>query len=152
MNTQIDFERIRNLAEEYYRNGDFYCSESIVKTIKDEFQLPISDDVIAAASGFPVGMGGAGCTCGAVAGGIMALGLFFGRTEAKDGKVNHIMALTKELHNEFKNTHRSLCCRVLTKDMELGSQEHMEQCISFTGEVAEKVARMIIRELDKKTA
>jgi C_GCAxxG_C_C family probable redox protein len=152
MNTQIDFERIRNLAEEYYRSGDFYCSESIVKTIKDEFQLPISDDVIAAASGFPVGMGGAGCTCGAVAGGIMALGLFFGRTEAKDGKVNHTMALTKELHNEFKNTHRSLCCRVLTKDMELGSQKHMEQCISFTGEVAEKVARMIIRELDKKTA
>lgn len=152
MNTQIDFERIRNLAEEYYRSGDFYCSESIVKTIKDEFQLPISDDVIAAASGFPVGMGGAGCTCGAVTGGIMALGLFFGRTEAKDGKVNHTMALTKELHNEFKNTHRSLCCRVLTKDMELGSSKHMEQCISFTGEVAEKVARMIIRELDKKTA
>jgi hypothetical protein len=33
--------------------------------------------------------------------------------------------------------------------MKLGSLEHMEQCISFTGEVAEKVARMIVRELDK---
>jgi C_GCAxxG_C_C family probable redox protein len=54
------------LAEEYYRSGDFYCSEAIVKTIKDEFQLPIPDAIIAAASGFPVGMGGSGCTCGAV--------------------------------------------------------------------------------------
>jgi C_GCAxxG_C_C family probable redox protein len=137
------------LAEEYYRSGDFYCSEAIVKTIKDEFQLPIPDAIIAAASGFPVGMGGSGCTCGAVAGGIISLGLFFGRTQPKDEKVNHTMALANELHNGFKKSHKSLCCRVLTKDMKLGSLEHMEQCISFTGEVAEKVARMIVRELDK---
>ncbi len=30
----------------------------------------------------------------------------------------------------------------------MGSREHMEQCISFTGEVAEKAAEIIIRELD----
>jgi hypothetical protein len=33
--------------------------------------------------------------------------------------------------------------------MELGSPEHMDQCISFTGEVAEETARIIVRELDK---
>jgi len=145
---QIDVEKIRKVAEEYYRNGDFFCSEAIVKTIKDEFQLPISDDIIAAASGFPVGMGGSGCTCGAMVGGIMALGLFFGRTEAKDEKVNKTMALANELHDIFRNRHKTLCCRVLTKNMELGSPEHMEQCISFTGEVAAEVAKIIIREMD----
>lgn len=112
--------------------------------------MPISDDIIAAASGFPVGMGGSGCTCGAVAGGIMALGLFFGRTEAKDRKVNKAMALANELHDTFRKRHRALCCRVLTKDMKLGSSEHMEQCISFTGEVAEEVAKMILRELNRE--
>ena len=70
MNTKVDFQKIRNIAESYYRDGDFYCSEAVVKTIKDEFQLPISDEIIAAASGFPVGMGGSGCTCGAISGGI----------------------------------------------------------------------------------
>ena len=148
MTKQVDVEKIRKIAEEYYRSGDFYCSEAIVKTIKDEFQLPISDDIIAAASGFPVGMGGSGCTCGAMVGGIMALGLFFGRTEAKDEKVNKTMALANELHDIFRNRHKSLCCRVLTKGMELGSPEHMEQCISFTGEVAAEAAKIIIRELD----
>lgn len=152
VNTQIDYNGVRKIAGDYYRNGDYFCSEAIVKTIKDEFDLQISDHIIAAASGFPVGMGGSGCTCGAIAGGIIALGLFFGRTEAKDEKVNHMMALANELHNEFQNNHKSLCCRVLTRGMELGSPKHMEQCISFTGEVAEQVARMIIRELDKKTA
>lgn len=150
MNKQIDVKKIRATAEQYYRNGDFYCSEAVVKTIRDEFELPISDDIIAAASGFPVGMGGSGCTCGAVAGGIMALGLFFGRTEAKDRKVNKAMALANELHDTFRKRHRALCCRVLTKDMKLGSSEHMEQCISFTGEVAEEVAKMILRELNRE--
>lgn len=142
----VDIKRVGEIAEEYYRNGDFFCSEAIVKTIKDEFKLPVSDHIISAASGFPIGMGGAGCTCGAVAGGVMALGLVFGRTKAKDEKVNKAMALSKELHDTFRKLHKTLCCRALTKGMELGSDIHMEQCISFTGEVAEKVAKIIVRE------
>lgn len=144
---EIDLERIRKKAEAYYRDGEFYCSEAIVKTIRDEFNMPVPDDVIAMASGFPVGMGGSGCTCGALVGGIMALGLFFGRTEPGDAKVQKAMELAKELHDNFKERHRSTCCRVLTKGMELGSPEHMAQCISFTGEVAEETARIIVREL-----
>lgn len=148
MNNIIDLNKIRTTAENYYRNGDFYCSEAIVKTIKDEFGLPVTDDVIKMASGFPVGMGGSGCTCGAVVGGIMAIGLFFGRTEAKDEKVKKAMALANELHNTFKERHKNLCCRILTKGMVLGSPEHMKQCISFTGEVAEETAKIIARELN----
>jgi C_GCAxxG_C_C family probable redox protein len=148
LNSKISLSKIRTQAENYYRNGDFYCSEAIVKTIKDEFELTVTDDIIKMASGFPVGMGGSGCTCGAVAGGVMAIGMFFGRTEAKDPKVAKTMALANELHNIFKERHKNLCCRILTKGMVLGSQEHMEQCISFTGEVAEEAARIIARELN----
>lgn len=142
----IDVERVRRKAEDYYRNGDFYCSETIVKVIKDEFALPIPDEAVAMASGFPVGMGGSGCTCGAIAGGIMALGMVFGRTEAKDPKVDKAMALARELHDAFKDRHGCLCCRVLTRGMEFGSQEHMNQCIAFTGEVAAETAKIILRE------
>lgn len=148
MNKVIDLHKIKTTAGDYYRNGDFYCSEAIVKTIKDEFDLTISDDIIKIASGFPVGMGGSGCTCGAVVGGIMAIGLFFGRTEPKDEKVNHAMSLSKELHDIFKDRHKCLCCRVLTKDMTLGSEKHMKQCIYFTGEIAEEAAKIIARELN----
>ncbi|MDF1618187.1 C-GCAxxG-C-C family (seleno)protein [Petrocella sp. FN5] len=150
MNTLIDLDTIRTTAENYYRNGDYYCSEAIVKTIKDEFQLPISDDIIAAASGFPVGMGNSGCSCGAVIGGIMTLGLVFGRRDAKDKKVVKTMKLANELHETFRKKHKTLCCRVLTKGMRLGSRKHMDQCISFTGEVAEEVAKIILRESGKK--
>jgi C_GCAxxG_C_C family probable redox protein len=150
MTKYVDLVEIRQTAENYYRNGDFYCSESIVKTIKDAFDIPLPDDVIAMASGFPVGMGHSGCTCGAVVGGIMALGMFFGRTQGKDAKVTKAMAVSHELHDIFKGRHKVLCCRVLTKGMTLGSVEHMSQCISFTGEVAEETAKIIARELKLK--
>ncbi|SCK01904.1 C_GCAxxG_C_C family protein [uncultured Clostridium sp.] len=146
--SDIDINKIRETAESYYRNGDFFCSEAIVKTIKDEFELPISDEIVAAASGFPIGIGGSGCTCGAVSGGVMSLGLVFGRQVAKDPKVRKTMELTKELHEKFRNNHKSLCCRILTKGLDMGSGEHKEQCISFTGEVAEEVAKIIVRELN----
>ena len=146
MRRDVDIARIREKAEQYYRDGDFYCSEAIVKTIKDEFNLPIGEEAVAMASGFPVGMGGSGCTCGAIAGGIMALGMVFGRTQEKDPKVNKAMQVSKELHDVFKDRHNCLCCRILTRGMELGSPEHMTQCITFTGEVAEETAKIILRE------
>lgn len=145
-----DIEEIRNMAADYYRRGDFYCSEAIVKIIRDEFDLSLPDDVVAMASGFPVGIGGAGCTCGALVGGIMALGMLFGRKLPGDPAVSNVMALAKELHDTFKKRHKSTCCRVLTKGMELGSKEHMEQCIFFTGEIAAETATIIIREIKNR--
>lgn len=149
LSESTDLNRIRSIAEEYYRSGDFYCSEAVVKTIKDAFELSVPDAVIAAASGFPVGMGGAGCTCGALAGGVMSLGLVFGRTAPKDARVNKAMKLSRELHNVFKKNHKSTCCRKLTRYMIMGSSRQMEQCIAFTGEMAQEVARIIDRERNK---
>lgn len=143
----INIEEVRRTAEDYYKNGDYYCSESIVKTIRDAFGLPLPDSAIAMASGFPVGIGGSGCMCGAIAGGVMALGMFFGRAKPKDEAVNKCMTLSKELHDRFRERHKCLCCRVLTQGMELGTQEHMKQCVSFTGEVAEETAKIIVSEL-----
>lgn len=145
----MDLEKIKSTAEDYYRSGDFYCSEAVVKTIKDAFELAMPDDVISAASGFPVGMGGAGCTCGALAGGILALGLVFGRTKPRDKQVDQAMKLSRELHDIFKKSHKSTCCRKLTRLMIMGSSRQMEQCIALTGQMAQEVARIIDRERKK---
>jgi C_GCAxxG_C_C family probable redox protein len=146
----IDLDTLTKTAEEFYRRGDYYCSESIVRTIRDAFGLQIDDSIVAGASGFPVGMGGAGCSCGAISGGIIALGMVYGRTKPKDKRVNHAMALSKELHDNFRANHKTLCCRVHTKGLKLGSRKHMKQCVAFTGEVAREVAEIIIRESQGK--
>jgi C_GCAxxG_C_C family probable redox protein len=138
---------IRKEAEELYRNHDFYCSEAIVYTIRHQVDSTMPVEAISMASGFPVGVGGSLCICGAVSGGIMCLGYFFGRTRPKDDNVNKAMALSKELYDTFTGNHKVACCKILTKGMQLGSPVHMEQCISFTGEVAAKTAEIIAREL-----
>lgn len=146
MNLNINLENVRTTAEEYYRNGDFYCSEAVVKSVIDALEIEAPKDVIKMASGFPVGMGGMGCTCGALTGGIMVIGLVYGRTEAKDQSVSHAMELSADLYRIFCQRHKVSCCKVLTKGMEKGSKEHMEQCISFTGEMAYETAKLILEE------
>ena len=146
MGKEIDPLKIRVRAEQYYRSGDFFCSEAIVKAIVEGFHLPVPNLVIAMASGFPLGIGGSGCTCGALTGGVMALGLFFGRTEPNDRKVKKCMKLSKTLHNHFRDRYPVVCCRDLTKGMRMGSSKHMEQCISITGEIAEETARIILNQ------
>ena len=56
--------------------------------------------------------------------------------------------MSKELHDWFKesNGKNALCCRILTKEFDMGRGEHKEQCIRFTGMVARKVAEIVVRE------
>ena len=148
---EINLQAIREEAAAHYSNGEYYCSEAIVSTIRKHFRADMPPEAIAMASGFPVGIGGAKCVCGAVSGGIICIGFFFGRTTPKDDSVNKAMALSHELHEYFISQHKVLCCRTLTKDMVLGSESHMKQCAGYTGEIAEKTAMIIARELGIKT-
>lgn len=145
--SEVSVAKIKKEAEDLFRNG-FFCSEAVVSSIRSNFELDVPEEVIAMASGFPIGIGRSKCLCGAVSGGVMAIGLIFGRTVQKDPQVEQALALSKELHDWFKeaNGKNALCCRILTKEFDMGAGEHKEQCIRFTGLVAGKVAEMIIRE------
>ena len=147
----VSVTKIGKDAEEYFRGG-YFCCEAVMAAVRDNFELDVPKEVIAMASGMAVGAGRSGCLCGAVNGGILALGMFFGRTEQtgpKDPKVAKCMELTHELHSWFKeaNGKNSVCCRVLTKEFDMGKGEHKEQCIYFTGLCAKKVAEIVVREL-----
>ena len=146
---EVSIRKISEDAENLYRGG-FFCSEALISSIRSNFELDIPEEVIAMASGFPIGIGRSKCLCGAVSGGVMALGLFFGRTKKGDSKVEKTLELSKELHDWFKqaNGKNALCCRILTKGFDMASGEHKEQCIRFTGMVAGKVAEIIVRELN----
>ncbi|WP_422148534.1 C-GCAxxG-C-C family protein [Methanoregula sp.] len=146
--TSPDPSRIRKIAEEYYRSGRYYCSEAIVKTINDEFGFGYPDDIVKLASGFSIGMGSAGCACGAVTGGVMALGMVFGREEPGDPSIDRCLAFSRELHAFFISRHGCICCRTLIHGMVLKSPEHLRQCTGLTGEVAEETAKIILRETD----
>ncbi len=135
-------EAARLKAEDLYRSGQFLCSEAVFLVANEFLGKPVPDDMVRLASGFPVGMGLAGCACGAVTGGVMALGLKYGRTQP-GAKTPGMFEASKELHDRFLARRRSTCCRVLIRKFEFGSPEHIQQCITITGEVAADVIELL---------
>ena len=152
--TEASPRAIQRAAEKKFKGG-YYCCEALISAIREEFKLDVPKEVIAMASGMAVGAGKSGCICGAFNGGILALGMFFGRTGQNgptDPKSIKCMELTHELHDWFKkaNGKNAICCRILTKEFNMGQGEHKEQCIYFTGLCAWKVAQIVCRELGIK--
>ena len=147
MNTDINMEQLQKDAVEIFNQG-FACSESLIYAIRKNFDLDMSDDAIAMSSGFPWGLGGGGCICGALAGATMMIGYFFGRTTPGDPKINKCFALTNELHEFFKEYCGATCCRVLTKGKEKNSPERKAQCTDFVAATVKKTAEIILRELE----
>lgn len=142
-------ETARQTAEEMYRTGQFLCSEAVFMVANDYLGHPVSDDMVRLASGFPVGMGFAGCVCGALSGGVMALGLKYGRSQP-GVETPGMFETAKELHDRFKARRHITCCRRLTRKFQLGSPDHMAQCIAITGEVAADVIELLQREAPRE--
>lgn len=148
---EVSLRKVQKDAEDSYRGG-FFCCEAVMDAIRSNFEIDVPKEVIGMASAMSVGVGRSGCMCGALNGGILALGMVFGRTEPlgpKDPDVNKCMSYSNELHNWFKenNKKNAVCCRVLTREFDMGKGEHKEQCIWFTGLCAWKVAEIMCREL-----
>lgn len=76
-------EEAELLAASYYEAG-FHCGESVVKAVNEIAGHPLPPGVFRMASGFCEGISGSRCTCGALAGGVMAVGLLGGRMSSSD--------------------------------------------------------------------
>ena len=123
-------ERVNTAAEGFYRSGKLHCAEAVVKALKDQFRPDLPDDVVRLAAGFGGGSG-AGCICGAVSGGTMAIGLVL-----QDDR-RRVMKLTQELHKWFHAKYGSTCCRVIRA-------HDKGVCPELTGQVAGKIAELLL--------
>ena len=153
MKKEISVKRVRYDAEEVFRIGGFYCSEAIVSSVRKNIDPNMPIALVSAGSGFPIGVGRAKCMCGAISGAVICLGYFFGkdRSAPASAKGKTCAELAYELQESFRKNHKgTLCCHIHVKGMDLASGEHKKQCVSFTGEMAAKVAEIIARELDLK--
>jgi C_GCAxxG_C_C family probable redox protein len=129
-------QEARKTAEDYFRKGEYFCSEAVLTTINNALDQKFPPEIVRMASGFPVGIGKSKCLCGAVSGGVMALGLAYGRTEP-GAPMPDSFPKSAALHDYIIKKYGSTCCSVLTMDFEdFQSQERADHCIQITGEVA----------------
>jgi len=153
MLSEISIKQVKEDAEEIFRMGGFYCSEAIVSSVRKNIDPNMPIELVSTASGFPIGVGRSKCMCGAISGAVISLGYFFGRnypTTPTDPKSLKCLELAYELQESFKKNHKVLCCHVHVKGLDMANGEHKTQCVAFTGEMAQKTAEIIARELKLK--
>ena len=164
----------KDVLEDLYRRAFQYearlgsCPQCVLAALKET--LDVSDDVVFKAS---QGLSGGTAlssegTCGALAGGMLAIGLLVGRTyqEFSEGqKKRLVFKYTKQLYDRFVKEYGSpLCCGVQKKIFGrsyvlLDKEEyeafekagaHVDKCTSVAGNAAKWTAEIILNELQGK--
>lgn len=91
----------------------FNCTQAVLSTYADVFGLD-RETALRLSTGFGVGMGGLGDTCGAVTGAFMVLGLRYGSTEPDDRQATRkTYQQVRKFAKRFKARHKSTLCRDL---------------------------------------
>ncbi|MBU2054840.1 MAG: C-GCAxxG-C-C family protein [Proteobacteria bacterium] len=104
----------------------FNCSQAVLSTYSGEFGLE-RETALRAAAGMGGGMGGLGEVCGAVTGGMMAIGLKHGHTEAKDKETKaKTYGCVRDYAGRFRARNGSILCRDLL-GCDISTPEGLEQ-------------------------
>jgi len=146
---QVNLEAVKKDVVDAFTTGCM-CSESVVTIANKHWDLGMSDDIMAIATGFPYGFGNGGNVCGAVAGATMALGKVFGRVIPGDPSYEKCIALVRELNDEVIAGFGSALCPELLEGYEFKTPERKQHCIEIVVAVIEIFAHIMERECGVK--
>jgi C_GCAxxG_C_C family probable redox protein len=121
-------EKIKEIVYRNYEEG-FHCAESIANTINEIFSGKPELNCNAA-SGFCGGIGG--CkedVCGALSGGIIALGLKHGRRTGKED-ISNLKSMSAELRQLFIQKFKTTVCKDVITNMQ--QMKGFESCKDVT--------------------
>lgn len=143
-------EQVAKRAANLFDTRQLLCAEAILRAVAEVFGGPLTPEQAAKiGTPFCMGLGGAGCTCGALSGAVASIGLYLGRKEGGNGAPCRDYA--KHMHDIFRAKHKSTCCRVLTRNLD--AKTHFAQCLALTEEGARMAAQVLlehkVQPLDK---
>jgi C_GCAxxG_C_C family probable redox protein len=127
-------------AAECWSNG-YNCAESVLRGVRFGMEIELPDRALMMATPFGGGLGRSEDICGALVGGVMAIGAHKGRTEPGQDKFASYEAAGR-LHRSFHDAFGSTCCRVLNKS-DFKSPEHRERCGHFVAEATSKAIQIL---------
>jgi C_GCAxxG_C_C family probable redox protein len=128
-------QRAELLAASYYEAG-FHCGESVVRAANEAAGTPLPPEVMRLASGFCEGLGGSRCICGALAGGVMALGLVSGRGSAQDPWEPSYFAAAELRRRWVEDQDAESCEEVVARIGGMHLPERWAHCTALVGRTA----------------
>jgi C_GCAxxG_C_C family probable redox protein len=130
----------------------YNCAQAVLYSFCDDLRFD-KDLALKLASGFGAGMARKQGTCGAIAGGIIAIGLKYGRGEGQDrAATEETYRKVQELLWQFESRHGTSICRTLLMGCNLNTAEGQRYfkendllnktckgCVTTVGETLEKI-------------
>lgn len=145
----MNAKAVEQRAIELFNSG-FYCAESVLLAVTEHAGIhsPLIPKI---STGFCGGISRTKGICGAVSGGVMALGIIFGRANA-DMTVDNTYWKVQELLTRFENQYGTNNCFDLTGcdfNVQVDRQRWKEsgmarKCEEFTGAAARMVTEIIV--------
>lgn len=111
-------------AVKHFLEG-YNCAQSVLLTIFEHWNGK-NDLVPRIATAFGGGIGRCGSVCGALAGGVMAIGIKYGANEPLLEKRLKAYELAREFYKQFEKQHGSTLCRELI-GYDLSDPEELEK-------------------------
>lgn len=134
-------KKIQDMAFSHFQSG-FHCAEAVSKTITDLFAEEPSHDLPRMATAFGGGIGGTHEeACGALLGGVLALGYLYGRTEPGASK-SDAYQLATEFRKRFIAEFGSTNCGMIL--IGFGEQENLNKCKALSATAAGILADLLI--------
>ena len=134
-------DRARNL----YETRQMLCTEAVVVALNKGLGGGLTQSQsMAIAAPFCAAMGESGCLCGALSGAVIISGVFLAKDVSTRNRKD-LRLCARQLHEAFKLSNGSTCCRVLSKKVKHDKNSHFRQCMRLTAEAAEMAARLILK-------
>ena len=146
--TQIEalIAQIKERARNLFETRQMLCTEAVVVTLNNSLDGGLTDaQTVAMAAPFCMGLGESGCMCGALSGAVMVTGLFLGKDLPYRNRED-IRDSARQLHDAFKASNGSTCCRVLSKKTIHDKEAHFKRCAALTADATELAARLILQK------
>jgi C_GCAxxG_C_C family probable redox protein len=138
-------KKIAGRAADLFTTRQLWCAPALLVSINHGLKGELSDELaIRLSAGLGEGLGGSGCLCGSISGGVLALGLFLGNGRRTPSGDRTVLGASRKLHQMFNEQYGSTCCRVLIKDIKRGSSGHYQLCAEHTATATMITTRMIL--------
>ena len=119
-------EKKSEYAIAQFHNG-FNCAQSVLSAFANELNMG-EEQLLKIACGFGAGMGRNEEVCGAVSGGIMVIGLKYGKSVCEDnGAMDKTYQLTRSLMKRMREKHGTYLCKVLLNGCDLKTEQGQKE-------------------------
>lgn len=128
----------------------YNCAQSVLLTIFEHWNCE-NELVPKIATAFGGGIGRCGSVCGALSGGVMAIGIKYGTNEPSFKKRLRAYELANEFYKRFEKQHGSVLCRELIgydlsnpEESDKARKEKVseEKCVNFVRKAVEILAEI----------